>query len=185
MPEETADKGILNSVIKYAENAKASGEYDNAIESVQKSFDAALENAQTVAANYSATQEDVDAAWKTLLNEIHKLGFVAGDKTELDQLIAAADEIELDKYVEAGKAEFTEALAAAKTVSEDGDAMQSEINEVSDNLLNAMLNLRFKADKSVLEDVLAQANKIDASAYTSKLRNTDSSSKGCKSSTGK
>ena len=30
-----------------------------------------------------------------------------------------------------------------------------------------MLNLRFKADKSVLEDVLAQANKIDASAYTS------------------
>ncbi|WP_270739754.1 glycosyl hydrolase [Massilioclostridium coli] len=126
MPEETADKGILNSVIKYAENAKASGEYDNAIESVQKSFDAALENAQAVAANYSATQEDVDAAWKTLLNEIHKLGFVAGDKTELDQLIAAADEIELDKYVEAGKAEFTEALAAAKAVSEDGDAMQAE-----------------------------------------------------------
>ena len=44
--------------------------------------------------------------------------------------------------------------------------MQAEINEVADNLLNAMLNLRFKADKSVLEDVLAEAGKVDANAYT-------------------
>ncbi len=44
--------------------------------------------------------------------------------------------------------------------------MQAEINEVADNLLNAMLNLRFKADKSVLEDVLAEADKVDANAYT-------------------
>ena len=70
-----ADKGILNAIIAYAEDTKASGEYDNAIESVQKSFDAALENAKTVANNAEATQEEVDAAWKTLLNEIHKLGF--------------------------------------------------------------------------------------------------------------
>ena len=44
-----SNKDILDAVISYAENAKASGEYDNAIESVQKSFDAALENAKTVA----------------------------------------------------------------------------------------------------------------------------------------
>ena len=44
--------------------------------------------------------------------------------------------------------------------------MQAEINEVADNLLNAMLNLRYKADKSVLEDVLAEAGKVDANAYT-------------------
>ena len=116
-------------------------EYDNAIESVQKSFDAALENAKTVANNAGATQEEVDAAWKTLLNEIHKLGFVAGDKTELASLIEAANEInaELDRYVEAGKAEFTAALEIAVAVYEDGDAMQAEINQVADNLLNACL----------------------------------------------
>ena len=166
--EETADKGILNSVIAYAENAKSSGEYDNAIESVQKSFDTALENAKTVAANAAATQDEVDEAWKTLLNEIHKLGFIAGDKTELASLIAAAEEIngELDRYVEAGKAEFTAALEAAQSVYQDGDAMQAEVNEAADNLLNAMLNLRFKADKSILEDVLAEASKVDANAYT-------------------
>ncbi|WP_069988468.1 glycosyl hydrolase [Massilioclostridium coli] len=163
-----ADKGILNSVIAYAEAAKESGEYDNAIESVQKSFDAALENAKTVAGNAAATQEEVDAAWKTLLNEIHKLGFVAGDKTELASLIEAANEInaELDRYVEAGKAEFTAALEAAKGVYNDGDAMQAEVNEAADNLLNAMLNLRYKADKSILEDVLTEAGKVDANAYT-------------------
>ena len=164
--QEQADKGILNAVISYANAAKESGEYDNAIESVQKSFDEALTNAKSVAENDAATQEEVDAAWKTLLNEIHKLGFVAGDKTELASLIAAAEEIDLSKYVEAGQVEFTAALEAAQSVYKDGDAMQAEINEVADKLLNAMLNLRYKADKSILEEVVAKANQIDANVYT-------------------
>ncbi len=153
------DKSILNAIIKYAEEAKTSGEYDNAIESVQKTFDAALENAKAVANNAAATQEEVNAAWKTLMNEIHKLGFVAGDKTALASLIEAANGInaELDRYVEAGKAEFTAALEAAQNTYNNGDAMQAEINEVADNLLNAMLNLRYKADKSILEEVVAEA----------------------------
>ena len=61
--------------------------------------------------------------------------------------------------------------------------MQAEINEVADNLLNAMLNLRFKADKSILEDVLAEAGKVDANAYTAEsyaaLTSSSSRSKGC------
>ncbi|WP_069987409.1 glycosyl hydrolase [Massilioclostridium coli] len=161
-----ADKGVLNSVIAYAEQAKASGEYDNAIASVQKSFDEALTNAKAVAGNAAATQEEVNAAWKTLMNEIHKLGFVAGDKTALASLIAAAEGIDLSKYVEAGQAEFTAALEAAQNTYNNGDAMQAEINEVADNLLNAMLNLRYKADKSILEEVVAEAEKVDANAYT-------------------
>lgn len=106
------NKGILDSVITYAENAKASGEYDNAIESVQKSFDATLENAKAVAAHENATQAEVDTAWQTLLNEIHKLGFIAGDKTAVASLIQAANGInfKLDRYVEAGKTEFTKSL---------------------------------------------------------------------------
>ena len=97
---------------------------------------------------------------------IFKLGFVAGDKDSLASLIKAAEEIDLSKYVEAGQAEFTAALEAAQKVYQDGDAMQAEINEVADNLLNAMLNLRYKADKSILEEALAEAGKVDANAYT-------------------
>ena len=83
-------------------------------------------------------------------------------------LIEAANGInaELDRYVETGKAEFTAALEAAQAVYQDGDAMQTEVNEAADNLLKAMLNLRYKADKSILEEVLAEANSIDATAYT-------------------
>ncbi|WP_069988943.1 discoidin domain-containing protein [Massilioclostridium coli] len=167
----SGDKTVLNAIIAYAENAKASGEYDNAIESVQKSFDTALENAKTVAVNENASQEVIDQAWKTLLNEIHKLGFIAGDKESLASLIEVAKKIDLSKYVEAGQAEFTTALETAQRVYQDGDAMQEEINDVADNLLNAMLNLRFKADKSILEDVLAKANNIDATTYTAESYN--------------
>ena len=78
LEESQANKGILNSVIAYAEAAKESGEYDNAIESVQKSFDAALENAKTVAGNAAATQEEVDAA-VTSVQEAMK-GLVAVEK---------------------------------------------------------------------------------------------------------
>ena len=178
--QEQADKGILNAVIAYANAAKESGEYDNAIESVQKSFDEALTNAKAVAENDAATQEEVDAAWKTLLNEIHKLGFVAGDKTELASLIAAAEEIDLSKYVEAGQAEFTTALEAAQSVYKDGDAMQAEINEVADKLLNAMLNLRYKADKSN-PGRSSSKSKSDRCEriHSRKLRSTGSDIKRC------
>ena len=72
-----------------------------------------------------------------------------------------------DSYVEAGQAEFKEALAAAQAILADKDnAMQAEIETAETNLLNAMLNLRYKADKSILESVLAEANGKDASAYT-------------------
>ena len=96
------------------------------------------------------------------------LGFVAGDKTALASLIEAANGInaKLDLYVEAGKPEFTAALEAAVGVYEDGDAMQAEVNTVADNLLNAMLNLRLKADKSILQQVIAEANGKNANAYT-------------------
>ena len=83
---------------------------------MKKSFDEALTNAKAVAENAAATQEEVNAAWKTLLNEIHKLGFVAGDKTALASLIEAARRNRPDVYVEAGKAEFTAALEAAQSV---------------------------------------------------------------------
>lgn len=161
------DKGILNSVIAYAEQTKASGEYDNAIESVQKSFDAALENAKAVANNAAATQEEVDQVWMTLLNEIHKLGFVKGDIAFLECLVELAEGYDMNDYIEAGQMEFQEALAAAQAILADKEnAMANEIGSAETNLLNAMLNLRFKADKSILEKVIAEANSKDANEYT-------------------
>ena len=44
--------------------------------------------------------------------------------------------------------------------------MEAEIQTAEKNLLNTMLNLRLKADKSILEEMIATANEINANAYT-------------------
>ena len=44
--------------------------------------------------------------------------------------------------------------------------MQNDVSAAESVLLNSMLNLCFKADKGVLEAVLAEANAIDLSAYS-------------------
>ena len=165
-PPVDANKVILERVISYAEQAQKSDEYAGAIASVKASFDAALLNAQTVFADEAATQAEIDSAWISLMNEIHKLGFQAGDKKQLEVVFTQASEIDLSNYVAAGQEEFKAALANAEIVLADGDALQSDVDEAVDSLLQAMLNLRFKADKSVLQAVLANADKLDLSAFT-------------------
>ena len=56
--------------------------------------------------------------------------------------------------------------AAQELLADKDNAMAEEIETAENNLLNAMLNLRYKADKSILEKVIAEANEVDASAYT-------------------
>ena len=74
------NKTILNKVIEKAETLLDTDEFNNAIQSVQDSFQAALTEAQGVAADDAATQEEVDAAWVSLMTEIHKLGLQQGNK---------------------------------------------------------------------------------------------------------
>ncbi|WP_069989007.1 discoidin domain-containing protein [Massilioclostridium coli] len=165
-PVET-NKDILNKVITYAEEQKTSDDFNNVIKDVQESFNAALDAAKEIAADPAATQDAIDAAWKALMTEIHKLGFVKGDITSLEALVSLAEGYDMNDYVEAGQAEFLEALKAAQDLLADKDnAMQTEIETAESNLLNAMLNLRYKADKSILEKVIAEANGKDANAYT-------------------
>ena len=74
--------------------------------------------------------------------------------------------IDLSKYVEAGQQEFTDALAAAKEVLADGDAMQTGVDDAWDALVTAMENLRLKASKDALEELLNEAEGLDLSRYT-------------------
>lgn len=157
------DKHILEQVIANAEECVANGEVDNAITSVQKSFNEALENAKAVYQDESASQIAVDQAWLTLLKEIQKLGFIAGDTTNLNLLIEYAESLVPEQYVDFSAVET--ALNSAKEVV-PGEAMKDEVQQATDTLLNALLDLRLKADKSILEQVIAEANSKDATAYT-------------------
>lgn len=161
-----ADKTILNKVIAYAQAQKESAEFENVIPMVQESFTAALDEAKAVSESLFAGQAAVDKAWQDLMLEIHKLGFVKGDKTSLFTLITVGNSYNLDNYVEAGKAEFTAALSAAQTVYDDPNAMQIEVDGAMESLLNAMVNLRLKADKSLLTAAVAETAVADLSLYT-------------------
>lgn len=162
------DKSILRTVLAYAENQYADPAFEQVITDVQATFTAALQSARTVEADLKAEQEAVDAAWKALMKEIHKLGFVQGNKTSLRQLVevAQADQEQIQNYTPATAEPFTAALTKANAVLADGNAMQDEVEQAENSLLEAMLNLRLKADKSLLKSVLADAAKVDLTRYT-------------------
>lgn len=165
---QESDKGILQKVIAYAQQQRQDPSFDHVIEMVQQSFVAALETAQAVERDAAASQDEVDSAWQALMTEIHKLGFVRGDKTSLQQLIQLADTFlaQIDRYTPVTAQPFTAALTEAKAVYQDGNAMQEDVAEAESALLDAMLGLRYRADKSVLREVLSRADGIDTARYT-------------------
>ena len=96
------------------------------------------------------------------------LGFTKGDKTMLELLIARAEGMveNADKYVTDTWQQLVDALAKAKDVLADENAMDSDIQPVVDTLLDAILAQRFKADKSILEDLIGKAENINLDGYT-------------------
>lgn len=166
MEPSDADKTILKRVLAYADEARNGSEYAGVIASVKKSFDRAYEAAQAVDQSPYSTQQEVDSAWMNLLKEIHKLGFQAGDKTQLKLVLAQAVQIDLNNYISAGQGEFRAALLAAQACFADPDTLAQDVNQAVDTLLNALLGLRYKADRSVLAAVLERAGEVDRSLYS-------------------
>ncbi|MBM6695413.1 FIVAR domain-containing protein, partial [Pseudoflavonifractor capillosus] len=158
------NKTLLEKTVAYAETLSTDGVTDTA----KKAFEDALANAKAVLADADATQDEVNAAWNQLLEGIWGLGLVQGDKDELNRLIAKAEDMmaNADKYVETNWQQLVDALAAAQDVAADGDAMDEDIKPVAQALLDAILAQRFKADKSILEDLIGKAEGIDLTGYT-------------------
>ena len=156
------DKSLLQATYDYA----AAQDTSKLIESVKAMYDKALANAEAVLANTIATEEEVWDAIDQLFEAVWSLGFTQGDKTTLGLLIERAEAMDEDKYVADNWQQLVDALANAKAVYEDGDAMDEDIQPVADALLNAILAQRYKADKSILEEIINRANGIDTTLYT-------------------
>lgn len=160
-PPSDTNKTILKKVIDYAQDAKGGSEYAAAIPSVQESFDKALADAQNVYDDPEAAQTDIDAAWASLMTEIHKLGFKKGDKEKLQLAYDAAAALNLDLYQDgAAKDAFVAARDAAKLVLDDRDAMQAEIDKAEADLILTSGNLVLSSDKTQLENIADQATEI-------------------------
>ena len=161
-----ADKTLLQKTYDYALTLSTDGVTDSA----KAFFEKAMTEAQAVLDNPKATQDEVNAAWDQLLEGIWRLGIVKGDKKNLELLIDRADAMlaEADRYVQDNWQQLVDALAAAKGVYNSGDSTQDIVDETAENLLNAILAQRYKANKDNLKDLIDKANGLDLSKYTEK-----------------
>ena len=158
---DIVNKSVLAQTISIAEELVGGDEYANAVESVQKAVDRALENAKEVYDDTSATQAEVNEAWSDLLDALHYLSFEKGDLTELGYLIDLAESIDTDEFTSETVEAFQAALDAAKDVYDDGnDALAVDVEKAWQDLYDAMLALSRTADKSGLNAVLTQADLV-------------------------
>ena len=170
-PEEPAGE-ISTAILEYAIGLAEGASTDGVVDAVKENFDNALQNAKDVLARVqegdaSVTQNEVDAAWSSLIKAMQYLEFKKGDKTDLEKVIALADEMNsnLDVYLDAGKDAFTAALAEAKDVYADGNAMEDDVDTAWRNLMDAMAELRLRPDKDLLEDLINQAEGLNEADY--------------------
>ena len=160
----SANKALLQATYDYAVNLDTTGVVQAAVDAFQK----ALTEAKAVLDNPNATQEQVNTAWDNLLEGIWGLGLKQGDKTMLELLIHRAEGMlpNESKYLPDHWQELLDALAAGQDVMEDGNALQGDVETAVDELLTAILAQRFKADKSILEDLISTAQDMDLTGYT-------------------
>ena len=163
-PGQEANKALLQATYDYAVTLDTTGVVDSAVAIFQK----ALDEAKTVLDDPNATQEQVNTAWDNLLTGIWSLGLKQGDKDILEVLIAKAETMVANqsKYVQDHWQELLDALNAGQKVMDDGDALQGDVETAVEDLMNAILAQRYKADKSILEDLIGKAESIDLTGYT-------------------
>lgn len=71
-----------------------------------------------------------------------------------------------ENYLDAGWDAFLAARKAAEKVLADESASQKDVDQAKGDLAKAMTGLRYKADKSLLKEVIAKARAIDLTGYS-------------------
>ena len=163
---EKPSKNTLEFFLNKAKEHQANGDVDNCVESIKNLFAEAIAEGEAVMADENATYDEVMDATVKLMKAIQALDMKAADKTDLEMAVELAQSIDLTKYMEEGQAEFQKALEDAQAVLADNDAMQPEADTAWNALVDAISNLRLKADKSTLEDLLNSVADLDLSQYT-------------------
>ena len=165
-PPETLDTDLLEYTIGLASSA----DLTDVVPAVVERFNAAFASAQEIlekakAGDPSVTQEMIDESWRELISVMQYLSFRQGDKSDLEKVVAMAEELDLDKYLDEGKGAFEAALSNAQAVLADENAMQDSVDPAWRELLKAMSELRLKPDKSALEELIAQAQGLNEADY--------------------
>ena len=160
-----SDKTALKIAIDLA-NAITDEDLANVVQAVVDEFIAARDEANEVYNDTSATQAEVNVAFDRLASAMHMLDFEKGDKTALKVFIDKVSGLDSSKYSTDTWATFETKLNEANAVYNDENAMQPEVNSAYEELVTAFLNLRLIPDKSLLEDLINQAEGLNSANYT-------------------
>lgn len=137
----------------------------------REAVEEALKAAEDLLSKENVLQEDYDAAKATLEAAVEALEEKETvNKEKLQKLVNEAKKYEdtIDKYTPNTAEIFTKVLNDARVILENEDATQEEVDAAYDALLQAIFGLRFIPDKSKLEELLGEAEKIDINRYTEK-----------------
>ena len=134
----------------------------------------ALEYAQSLLKNtdYTELQDELKDALTQLKDAIEALKFNYVDKTDLIELVllVKTDVKEETLYTPSTYKAYADALVSAEAVIANQDLFANRdeaiVEEAWTNLIEAWSNLRIKADKSVLKELLSKAETIDLEAIT-------------------
>lgn len=128
------DKSLLNSAIEQAKT-KIESEYTQ--ESWDK-FEVALENAENVAGNINATQDEVDNALDELTESIKELAKVQHsediDKTAISNKIEEIHKLDSSKYTSESWDALLKVIDEAEEVINNEDVTEEEVNLIIDKL---------------------------------------------------
>ena len=139
---------------------------DKVVLVVANEFKAALENAQTVYADASATQAEVDEAFDRLASVMHMLDFFKGDKAALQKMMDQIGKLTASEYIESTWNALQAVLPSVNGVLGNENAMQEEVDEVYSELVRAFVNLRLKPNKDLLQGLINQANGLNRANYS-------------------
>jgi len=151
------DKLELGNMVKIAKHVDLKGYTADS----QAPFKAALATAEKTLADAKASVDDIE---DVLADLIKKQSALVPDKTELEKLVKAAEEVVLDKYTADSRAAFNQALADAKQVLAKDDATVNEIAATMVALDQAQTGLTF--DTANLKAAVDSAKQVDLKGYT-------------------
>ena len=135
------------AVLEYALSLAETADTEGVAESVLNNFNDAKAAAEDIlarvqAGDLSVTQEMTDEAWQNLIRAMQYLSFKQGDKTDLQKVIDMAKSLDLNEYLDEGQQAFTDALAAAVSVYDNGQATEEEVVTAEEGLQAALDQLR-------------------------------------------
>lgn len=168
----TSDKTDLAALVSAAQAIDCSQYEDGAL---KDEFLAALEAARTVLEDPAALDSiSIQPAADRLQAAMDALLALAPEEIDtslLELLVHTVESTDLDAYTETGKEELQEALQEAKSVLA-APRSSAQVDASAARLHQAWLNLRLKADESLLarlQQIAARLESADLSAYTADL----------------